>query len=808
MTPLVGLFFGRSTLAEVGDLSVGSGLVGRPVWGQSALLANLELRLGLAGIEGTEEVRLQRWSRRLRDIGANSERFYSRSYEADPVGTSRALLTWRDTLVDAGWNGEQIPDGGERLDTLYQLELGAEVPPGRPDRLRTLELAVRAKRIRPLDGIDLADPVDVWPGRWRRLFGTLEELGVRVRTVAPTFAPCGTDTDLGRLQSLLRSNCAGTAEQLTGDGSVILLRAETSWELAHGLAALLRTWDEPSTSIIRGGDIRPLDFALTAHGFSSQGIASVSPWRPVLQVLPLAVELVFEPRDPYRVLELLTLPVGPFSGLVGNRLATALAESPGIGGRAWRFAKESIEKQLVERARRVAVHAGTDEGAAVERASADAKERLARVTEWLEGKGHDPVQGAPRAVLLAVADRVRNWLRNHLVAMRSSVGNEAPDPAFERKLGVIAAALSQAQAFHGALSHEPREVLDSVAARQLVENVSSTGEEIILEVQRVGRIDPVDNPAGLRCSRNTVVWWHCVGGSEWRPSTQPWRRGEMDALRRAGIAVVDPARRLAVEADGWRRAILAARGRLVLAVPRWSEGQQLEPHPVWDEIVARFNAQSVDVARLTLDVQLALEGRAPGPLGTLLNSTIQRVAPLPLPEARTGWRLDASLTQAASEHSASSIEALIGCPLKWVLGYRAGLRSESIVSIPADPVLNGKLGHRLVEELHVAGVFAEPERASRAIAEILDRLILEEAAVLLRPGKAFERAQLRKQLIRSVVTLSELLASSGFVVDAVEATSTVQWGSRSLEGRLDLLLRDKDNRDFVLDLKWVQFPIC
>lgn len=148
MTPFVGRFFGRATLTEADDPSPGSGLVGRPVWGPTALLANLELRAGLPGVEQPEHVRLQRWSQRLHELEVERQRFYSRSYAADPIGTSRTLLSWRDTLVEAGWDGAAIPDGGERLRALHELERAGDSPAGRPDRLRAIEVELRARRLR------------------------------------------------------------------------------------------------------------------------------------------------------------------------------------------------------------------------------------------------------------------------------------------------------------------------------------------------------------------------------------------------------------------------------------------------------------------------------------------------------------------------------------------------------------------------------------------------------------------------------------------------------------------------------------
>jgi hypothetical protein len=46
------------------------------------------------------------------------------------MGTATALLVMRDELVLAGWNGEKIPGGSERLDTFAELEVGPALPLG------------------------------------------------------------------------------------------------------------------------------------------------------------------------------------------------------------------------------------------------------------------------------------------------------------------------------------------------------------------------------------------------------------------------------------------------------------------------------------------------------------------------------------------------------------------------------------------------------------------------------------------------------------------------------------------------------
>src|ERR1019366_960719 len=401
--------------------------------------------------------------------------FYARSHRMDAIGTAETLLKWRDELVIAGWNGAPIPGGGPRIETVRELNELHDLPPGTPDRLCQVERELRdlrAARTPIFDALLLAETRTLWPGRWQRVFTLLEERGTSIRTTIATFEPMPGDSDLGRLQALLRDEpvtaTPPASPRLEGDGSLIVLRAETSWELADATAALLHAWQDPSTVIIRGGEARALDDALVAHGLPSQGLDSNSEWRPARPVLPPA-------------------------------------------------AAEGLANERVEG-------------------------RLQTIATWLEQPGCEATSPAPRAALLAVADRVRTWLRKRLAAVTKSAQAEPTRTDLAARADILATAFARAQEFHDTLSHESRAGLDLVDARLLLEQVSS-GHTLALATEAAGRTDPVDSPAALRCARDVVVWWHCVGGTEWRPSVRPWRRGELVALREAGIVLPDPAER-------------------------------------------------------------------------------------------------------------------------------------------------------------------------------------------------------------------------------------------------------------------------
>jgi RecB family exonuclease len=109
----------------------------------------------------------------------------------------------------------------------------------------------------------------------------------------------------------------------------------------------------------------------------------------------------------------------------------------------------------------------------------------------------------------------------------------------------------------------------------------------------------------------------------------------------------------------------------------------------------------------------------------------------------------------------------------------------------------------LVEVLHQQGAFdaGESELRERAVA-VLAELYVREAALLLRPGMAFERSQLERQLVNSVVELSQALHAADLRIVAVEHPIDVTWGTTKVEGRIDLVVANASGAFAIIDTKW------
>jgi hypothetical protein len=145
----------------------------------------------------------------------------------------------------------------------------------------------------------------------------------------------------------------------------------------------------------------------------------------------------------------------------------------------------------------------------------------------------------------------------------------------------------------------------------------------------------------------------------------------------------------------------------------------------------------------------------------------------------------------------------MGCPLSWTLHYQAGLRSATRHGLPSGPLLAGKLGHRLFEQLHLDGhLGAELAQVREAAERTVDALIEREASVLLVAGGSDERNQLRSELVESVVALAALLREAELELTGVEVPVVATLAGRPLQGSIDLLLRSRSGEERVLDLKY------
>ena len=508
--------------------------------------------------------------------------------------------------------------------------------------------------------------------------------------------------------------------------------------------------------MLRGGDERALDLALARQGLASQGASGSSPWRPVLQVLPLALELVYEPRDPYRVIELVTLPIGPFQGRLGRNLADALAEAPGIGGRPWREAKDGIFDP----------------------------ERRAHVEEWFEQPGFSAIDGAPRASLLAAVDRVLEWTRNRLAV--------SSDERAERSRWHTVRPARSARAsrrIRGSASIWSQ--FDSSWRKWWGSGCSSPAS-----YEQSGRLDHVSAPAGLRCSRDVVVWWHCVSG----PNGNPLRiRGGGSSLQHSR----QPASTCRTNSACWLQKRRVGAGRFSLRDSAWS----------WSHHATGWGRRSMRIPSWTRSWRgSALRGGLGAHHGGLCPSDSDRRFCAPRARHDRARASDVARTAARMERDPGE-PAPSGTPLGDQSRLDDRLPVALDVPVPCGTVLQQRgfaAGRPIAERQARASADRGVARGRYTLrrgrgrrASGLRPLASRGSRCAARRGHGLRGGPTRSALLSSVQALVEILEASKLHVIGVEIEVEVLWHNGKLSGRLDLLLSDPDGNEAVVDLKWV-----
>jgi hypothetical protein len=490
--------------------------------GPLGLLTRLQTELGLAGGQPTHLERVADFVRKL----TRKQGFWSASFEADSLATSRRLLEDRDILVLAGWKGQAV---SPRLAALW--EVTADALPGVPDVLAAVVELIPRRTI-DIRSIALFDPIDDLPPLWARLFEALRNAGVQLDE-----RPL---KDVAAQGDLAHGRHSGFTP--VGDGSLTLLRSQGPLAAAEEVAAVLAALDSLEGVVVVGAD-SILGDALVRHGLPRLGCAVPPPASAAL--VRLAVETAFAPMEPALLHALLCADPGPVPRSVAGGLAFALGTLPGRGSAPWGEALALGLAQLDEARRAptanrlsalldpVADHAG-------DLPFDQVQSRMRVLASWARGRLE---RDATLLEVIAIAER--------LVEVAGWMGVDR---------------FSRAQLIR---------ICDEVDC----DSASGSSAEVGLAA--------IPEPAAMLGPARFVVWWDFA--RDRAPFRRRLRlsAAERRGLRDAGVRAPDAGSEMAGEARRWRRPLRLTSEALVLVCPlTGKDGDPGHPHPLWDELTS------------------------------------------------------------------------------------------------------------------------------------------------------------------------------------------------------------------------------
>lgn len=749
-----------ATAARAGDLDAA-------VLGPAGLASLLETQLGLGGPVASRAVRTAAYLAKLRAAGDG--RFWDPSFANDPWSTAAALLEWRDVLVSGGWCGTAV--GSARVDDLAAAEASCEpTPQGLPDRLARLIGALPTRPGLRLEEIGLIEPRGLLPPQLAALMTALEAAGVRVQPTPPSLA----SADGSDLRSVQDALAGGARRALAGDGSFVLVEADTALMAAEAVADWLAAGPADAVILAPDGDTALLDRALTARGLPVLGLSRASPWRGAFQVLPLAFALAWRPFNPRALLNLLMLPRPPMARWAASKLSRAVAAEPGVGGAAWTHAWAEIEARLLE------IHAE----AGPEEARAKTDRTLADWRSWTDVGLFDRTSGISAEGVRDIAGRVAAW------AVRTDSGAE--DPLL---LGVA----TSARALVDAVDRLELDVLPALLLERVLSQVLAEGLANPLHLAEAGALRAVRAPGALWSGAPRVIWWSFVGPGE-RPGLMQWDAAERRALASAGVTLEPAAQAAARIGAGYVQAVLQAAEQLLLVRPALSGEDQTTAHPLAHQLRPILQGAADGV-------HFQAERLLKEPGVTFARRTLNR-APVETTDPPVGvptWSLsgDVAPRLATRAESATSLARLLNCQLGWFAQDVLGLRGGRFAELPRADQLFGNLAHEIARRLLPPGPPPPLAGVRRDASALFEQLLPQMAAALQQPEHAGELAAARELVPAALEALVRLLHERGLEVVGAELDRQGAHGGMPLHGRLDLLVR-RGAEVAVLDLKWTR----
>ena len=740
--------------------------------GPNGFLMILEAQLGLPVKKVSHTSRVVSYLKRIESAGIQG-RFFENSFKVDKFNVAAELLAWRDQWFLGGWNGAMSSNIEKRLSDVADIEKEVHVPlsPGEGERLRNVISALDNQTTQIIE-LQLIDPIAHFPKAWCQVIQLFSWF--QIDDLSPCAEP---GTDLSIVQNTLLQLREGRLElgqngdvikaRLKGDGTFQVVRSGSKAVSALSIADAIKS-DVSNTAILSGSDGIEIDEAFELNNLPRLGFKRHSSARPALQLLPLAIDLLWEPLNPESLLEFLLLPYAPIQKGIRSKLASVIAESPGMDGTLW---KKAVNELLIN----------------IDKLSK--KKLLQDIETWVNPMRFVSTQGIPVDVLQQRALKVSQWVAQRL-ALDEDELQRALYQAASNQANELAVVLSQFE--------DGKMLLSLEQIHYLIEQVTGSGTDLI---DRFAECSPGESfdvvstttPSTFMSHFETVVWWDIQGAGI---PISPFSNSEMNCLNDNGIDLILPESLYKMEAGNSLKPILSVTKQLFLYIHESAENQ----HPLIDQLICSVEGWE----EIVLDEALFSE--------SVLSKHIRSysiINPKSLPALRRWWNVDASedLGKRPKE-SFSSLELMFKSPYQWILNYKARLRSSPLSEISDGNILKGNLIHHLYELFFQqnAHVLLDATLNTEEVHQWFDmafvKLLHEEGLVLLQPGRAIEMAGFEEIARNSLLEFIKQLRAAKVIEIEMEGYNEGHFFGGTLSGYIDARVVNEEGVEAIVDIKW------
>lgn len=744
--------------------------------GPQGFLYVMESHLGLAGHANDNEfLRIEQFRQAIIwYLNQWPKPFFRASFDADQFATATELLNRRDELLLANWSFQEEPNMPERLRFFCRIEAALKdadkevifIDAGYADRFNALFEQVNQVE-HPIKQISCNTPEHLLPQHYQRFFRLLQDQKVTLEYT--TSNQEWSENDLGQFQRWLQKEGTSSEKlELAGDGSLIILQGKRETDLASYLAKIFRLNTTLQPACLIPNKNRALDNAIIQEGLPSMGILSASLARPTLQVLKLITVFLWNPIDPFKILEFVSLAVKPLEDGLAKTIAQLISQTPGLNGESWNINISRYFERLSERAQ--------------QDSSIDVKKVREQFNYLFERRRYDASGTVPKKEAIELFFRLQQWAYQAY----DESGNT------NQSLFVLS---EQAKRIKELLETLPEDQLTHLQLERVVRTIYEPAP-VEFKLREEGHYSYTHHPAAFVGTVDKLVWWNFID-QEKDHFFSRWYQKERTFLTKRQVILETP-----LEENNrllWCRnqPIFNTQNQLILVVPERIDGSIVHPHPLMSDLEAGF--KSLESIRVNIDNQAGerwLEQYYSIPKQYKIR-TLQLGKPKP-------FIYTSSLQKIAErEHETfSSLENLLYYPYQWVFRHKIRLRASSILSVVKDHTLMGNLAHRFFEKLLARDVSNwNKEQVDQWIDREAPKLFNQEGAVLLMYGREPERINFIQRIKYAAWSLINILNQNGWKVHGSEQDLEANFLERPIKGRADLVLQNEEDWA-IIDLKW------
>ena len=736
--------------------------VGNIYCGNTQLLQRLLFYAGVPYLPVSNEERIAYYHACMQGKVDASYPFYN-SFKTDSAGMSRTILSWRDALVEVGWNVKSYAGKSIKLSLLRDIE-SDDMPKSEADYWHMLIKLSSAGRILPenINVVVTCCKQEVKP-HIAHILDKQQEFGVSVEYCVEK-AQCASG-NLGKIQEAIITQ---SKDKIVLDNNDETFRY-ISFANEDDALRYVATESIDESTVYFCSKPKRFDNTLRLLGKPTVGSSMVSGSPQVVQLFMLGNGLFEYPLNVHRIIEWLNMPISPIKGGLRRTLCNALTNSGGINNAEWNKAMEEFLDFIEEEKER--------------------KQFAKQIDNFLPIPQSDVVDAES---VKAFNDNLCKWATK-LLAMK-----DFPYDYIVKEQ--IASIESYCSTLIKMLEQAPAEF--SFLDLQLwCKNIAQPGTYAQYDAE-VCSHTTIATMGDLHDIADCVVWFPAEDAGVEAYPFENLNDAEYAEVVNQGAMPYNREHHSLMKQAAMQRILLNTKSLTIIEAEKCS-GEKVARHPLVLQLNERIKgglksiAQHKSLSKEYTDIDRQVINQNENPILVELDNQVQ------LKERHE--RYEDVVKQAESY---SSLNDLIQHPFNYVCEKCARLKDQEMPSAQDLERTLGNVAHLIIEKVFDGRPIKEACDYYKTEYEAIFEESVNEKGLLLRLREhKIELRRLKQKMYDALGMLAEVIKNNGLTVDACEYEfKQAKWfeagDSVKLGSRADMLLSDDDGGKVIFDFKY------